>query len=125
MAFKVQIPDGSWHSTEDLTGAELQSIEEVTGISWSLQNPFRNIESYRAIVGAFALRTGMETADLVEWFNAQTARDLAAGLKVLTDEEVENDFPETYEDGVPLAADAPTTGSSASSGNPPGAGPPT
>lgn len=116
MAFKVQTPDGAWHSTEDLTGAELESIEAVTGISWSLQNPFRNIESYRAIVGAFALRDGMETADLVEWFNAQTARDLAAGLKVVTDDE-EDDLPEEFRDGLPKGAGGTSTSTSAGSPN--------
>lgn len=122
MAFKVQIPDGSWHSTEDLTGFELRAIEKATDTPWSVLNPFREIDAYRAIVAAFAIRHGMTDVELTEWFDTRTARDLAAGLKL---DDADADLPELYEDGIPKAEGGPSTPSSATSPAPLSDGPPT
>ncbi len=112
MPYKVETPDGAWHSTDDLTGAELEAIEKVVGTPWSILNPFKEIAAYRAIVAAFAIRDGMTDSELREWFGARTAKQLGDGLDVATDD----DLPDEFVDGVPLAvADAPLTPTSASS----------
>lgn len=124
MAYKVEIPDGSWHSTDDLTGKELEAIQAATDTPWSVLNPFRDIAVYRAYVAAFAIRLlDMSDDALKEWFEGRSHRELEAGLKV---DDSDGDLPGAFEDGVPLVeADEPSTTSSASSPNPPSAGPQT
>jgi hypothetical protein len=125
MAVKVEIPDGSWHSTDDLTGKELEAIEKVTGTSWSLLNPLREIATYRAIVAAFTIRfLDMSDAEISDWFDARTAKELGAGIAAADEG---GDLPGSYEDGLPLAApaDEPSTSSSADSQSRRGDGLPT
>lgn len=122
VAYKVEIPDGSWHSSDDLTGNELEAIESATATPWSILNPFREIGAYRAIVTAFAIRTGMGDADIVDWFNNRTNRQLEAGLKL----DEGDDMPGSFEDGIPkVVADERSTSSSASSPDHLSDGPPT
>lgn len=121
--YKVQTPDGSWHITDDLTGAELEGIQTALGLSWSALNPYRDINVYRAMVAAFAIRTGMDNSEIVDWFNSRTAKQLGAGLDIASDDDL--DIPGAFQDGVPLAKDEPSTSSSASSPNPPSTGPQT
>lgn len=109
--YEVKLPDGTWRHTDDLTGKEMEAIEQSTGEPWSILNPFRSLPAYRAIVGAFCYRDGMSDQDLIEWFNALTVKDLTASLRIQN----EPDTPDSYQDGLPKAADEPTTGSSASS----------
>lgn len=113
MAYKVQTPDGAWHSTDDLTGFELEAIQQATNTPWSTLNPYRDIASYRAVVAAFAIRGGMDNADIVDWFNTRTTKQLDEGLAIATDDDL--DLPGTFEDGLPKAEDVPSTGTSVDS----------
>lgn len=114
MAYKVQSPDGAWHSTDDLTGVELEAISASTGVGWAFLNPYADIAVYRAMVAAFAIRTGMGDAEVVAWFGQRSARELGDGVSVASDDD--DDLPGSFEDGLPKATtDEPTTGSSATS----------
>lgn len=115
MAFEVRLPDGTWHSTEDLTFEELEAIERTTGEPWVAQNPYRSLGSYRAIVGAFAIRQGMSDDDIKTWLNGLKAKDLAAGVRI--NDTPEEDRPEVYENGLPKAEAEPSTGGSAGAPN--------
>ena len=117
--YEVKLPDGTWRHTDDLTGKELEAIEQSTGTPWSLLNPFRSLSAYRAIVGAFVIREGtMDDNALIEWFNSRKVKDLNEGIRL----QEEPDTPEEYVDGVPKAAGGTST--SGSPGAPVEAGPP-
>lgn len=123
MAYKVQLPDGSWHNTDDLTGFEVEAISDATGTPWSVLNPFRNISDYRAIVTAFAARDEISDADIIEWFKERSLRSLDEGLKIAGPDD--DDRPTEYEDGIPLAEGGTSTTSSATSPDHPSDGPQT
>lgn len=120
-AWEVKLPDESWRHTDDLTGKELEAIEQSTGTPWVLLNPYRSMAQYRAIVSAFIIREGvMGDNELIEWFNGLKVNELRDGVKEATES-----TPDTYEDGLPKAAGEPSTGSSASSPVRPSVGPQT
>lgn len=121
MNFKVELPDGSWQATDDLTGAELEAIEKATGTPWSLINPLRRLGDYRSIVAAFVMRGDDMTDDeLVAWFNARSTTQLAAGLVEVA---ADATLPGTFEDGLPLEEGGRSTSTSASSHDRPSTGP--
>lgn len=115
MAFEVRLPDGTWHSTEDLTFEELEAIETTTDTPWIALNPYRSLACFRALVGAFAVRAGIADSDLSSWLNGLKAKDIAAAVRVNNDPDA--DHPEVYEDGIPKAEAEPSTSGSAGQQN--------
>lgn len=112
MAWKLRAPDGSWHSTEDFLFVELEAVERTTEIPWSMQNPFRSINSFRALMATVAARVGLDDADTTEWLNSMTARTMSESIELAV---AEDERPEVYKDGLPLVEAESSTGTSATS----------
>lgn len=92
--------------TDDLTLDEAILIQKETGHSWFVINPLQDPVAAKAIQTRFLAREyGEEEA--AKRAGAMTVRELVASVKA-----VDDDLPDEYEGGVPLAEDAPTTSGS-------------
>jgi hypothetical protein len=103
MPFRVTV-DGQQFMADDLTLDEAIAIEKELDTTWQYINPLRSGEHCRAIMVAFLSRS--RTVD--------EARKVVGGLSVkqalAAVEHVEDDdLPVEFEDGLPKAADGPST----------------
>ena len=109
MAYKVSF-EGEEFNTDDLTLDEAIGIERSTGRSWVLINPFRSAEDCKAIIVAFLTRTRDET-EATKLVGALSLREVLASVSV-----AEDDLPEQFEGGIPLAGDDTSTDGSSGPG---------
>jgi hypothetical protein len=89
--------DGESFLTDDLTIDEAIAVEKATGTSWVYINPLRSADDCKAIMVAFLSRSRPK-AEAEAAAGALTIRDV---LKAV--EQVPDDLPTEYEDGLPKA----------------------
>lgn len=111
MPFEVSFGDQKWR-TDDLTLDEAIGIQEITGRSWMLINPFQSAEDCKAIMVAFLARE-MDRQTAEAKVGAMSLREALDSVNVVKD-----DLPDQYVDGIPKAVAGPSTaGSSGESGS--------
>lgn len=101
MPFELTL-DGRSYRTDGLTLAEAEQLESEAGKSWLELNPIRSAKEFRVIATCFLRR------DL----NPDKAQAIIAELTLGTAMEsvrwVDDDLPDTYNDGIPSPkADGP------------------
>ena len=103
MPYRVTV-DGVSFLTDDLTLDEAIGIETATGTPWTQINPIRSGEHCKLVMVAFLSRSRSadEAAKVVGGLTLRQVLDAVTW--------VEDDLPTEYEDGLPKAADAQTTG---------------
>lgn len=99
---------GQTWTTEELTVAEAETLEEEFGCSWLNINPFVSIRHFRAVLVTFLSRT-MDRAAATEKVRALEIRDLAEHIV-----NVEDNRPVMWEDGSPKAEGSALTDGSSS-----------
>lgn len=102
MAFELTL-DGQVFRSDDLTIDEAVAIEKATGTSWLYLNPLRSGEVFRAMAVTFLLRDRPK-ADAEAYVGKLGIKAAIAAV-----DEVAEDLPDEYEDGLPKAGGDPST----------------
>lgn len=107
MPWRIQY-DGHTLREGDITLAQAEHVEELTGESWLRINPYRSARHARAIVTVmYAAATGVQVADVAEKIGQIKVSDFLEMVDV-----VEDDTPQEYTDGFPRPAEGTSTPSS-------------
>lgn len=93
---------GESYSSLDLTLDEVEAIENVADMPWSLVNPLAKIAAARAYLGVFLMRDGLDDAAIRAQLGALRLRDIAAAFEYVPDE------PDLPRDGEATSGVDPT-----------------
>lgn len=96
-------------STNDLTLAEVEVVEGVSGVPWSLMNPLANIKVATGLLAVAAMHGGMVEREAIEYARSRPLEVLAGAFEF----RVGDDPPEPAEGG---GGDDPPPSAATSSG---------
>lgn len=83
---------------DDLTWAEIESVEQATGVPWSMQNPFQSAAVAQAWLALLLVRQGKSDEEAREAVRAMTVRQFKGCF-----DRVPDDRPTYYSDsGLPV-----------------------
>jgi hypothetical protein len=102
MPFELSL-NGSIFNTDDILLREMVDIEAELDEAWVLINPLRSAAALRLLARTFLLRDHPE-GEVTEMIDALTVGQARKVVRW-----VDDDLPTQYEDGIPLAEDAPAT----------------
>jgi hypothetical protein len=88
--------DGVSLREDELTVGECERIEKLTGESWHTIHPLRSATHAAAVVEVVLMRGGESADKCGERARALTMREILDAFQ-----NVDDDLPEQYEDGVP------------------------
>lgn len=94
---------GIEYRSDDLTGAELEIIEEVTKTGWAFLNPLSRIADAKAIIACLLVRAGATEDEAI----AEAAKLSAGTLDKVFRIVPASDDPDPFVDGDPVPAVAP------------------
>lgn len=98
--------DGQSLLVDDMTWAELEAVEQSTGVPWSLLNPLRNSAVGQALLAVLLVRQGKTDEEAREAVRALHVRDFKG---VFT--RVDDDRPTYYgDDALPVDGPKAPTG---------------
>lgn len=94
MPFELTL-DGRVYRTDSLTLAEAEQLEAEVGKSWLELNPIKSAKEFRVIATRFLIR------DLNPDKAQAIVAELTLGTAMQSVKWVDDDLPDTYDDGIP------------------------
>lgn len=107
MAWKITLEDGRVVPEDDLTIAEVEVMEERTGLTWRQLNPLRSASCAKAILSTlYEKRDGLSRDEADKKVDAMKS---SAVVDMVGFYDPDEDMPAVYENGVPQSGDETST----------------
>jgi len=74
------------YSSLDLTLDEVEAIEKVSDLPWSLANPLARVAAARAFLAVFLMRDGLNDDQIRDQLNTLRLRDISGAFEYVPDE---------------------------------------
>lgn len=77
---------GQEYSSLDLTLDEVEAVEKVADLPWSVVNPLARVAAAKAYLAVFLMRDGLNDDEIRAQLGALRLRDIAAAFEYVPDE---------------------------------------